>query len=106
MSKIIAVKIDVTKIDKTKLFEGKKGAKYLDAVLIENKDGTDQYGNNFMVTQSVSKEERLAGGRGAILGNAKYVGGGSKPQAKPAVKKSPIDDADVPNGDDSSEVPF
>lgn len=68
---MITLKLDVTKIDKAKLFAGKNGAKYLDIVLFERDDA---YGNNFMVVQSVSKEERQAGKRGAILGNGKYVG--------------------------------
>lgn len=82
--KTIAAKIDVTKIDKNRLFQGKNGAKYLDVILIE-KDGQDQYGNNFMVVQGVSKEEREQGIKGAILGNGKYMGkGGSKPEAAAA----------------------
>lgn len=65
---MITVRIDVTKIDKARLFKGKKGI-YLDIVLVETPD--DQYGNSHMVVQSVSKEERQQGVRGAILGNAK-----------------------------------
>lgn len=98
MSQIIAVKIDVTKIDKSKLFAGKKG-KYLDCVLIPSPN--DQYGNDFFVAQSVTKEEREAGTRGTILGNAKFVGGRSeqredkpKKEAKPA-KEENLDE-DVP----------
>jgi hypothetical protein len=71
--KIILVKMDVTKIDKNRLFKGAKGT-YLDFALMEH-DQPDQYGNDFMVVQSVSKEERLKGARGAILGNGKYAGG-------------------------------
>lgn len=72
MKKTISLKIDVTKIDKNKLFKGKKGT-YLDAVLFYNSE-KDQYDNNGMIVQSVSKEERDAGNRGAILGNAKEFG--------------------------------
>lgn len=77
---IVALKIDVSKIDKSRLFQGEKGT-YLDAVVFLN-DEADQYGNNGMITQSVSKEEREAGTRGAILGNVKIIGGGV-PQAAP-----------------------
>ena len=69
--KIISLKIDVSKIDKSKLFKGEKGT-YLDAVLFLN-DEKDQYGNNGMITQSISQEERKAGGKGVILGNAKLI---------------------------------
>lgn len=69
MKKTIALKIDVTKIEKERLFKGKKGT-YLDAVLMFDTDD-DQYGNNGMIVQSVSKDEREAGTKGNILGNAK-----------------------------------
>lgn len=74
--KIIAIKIDVTKIDKNRLFPGKNGRKYLDAVLFLNEEA-DQYGQNGMITQSVSKEERESGVKGAILGNVKVIRGGN-----------------------------
>lgn len=70
MSDKILLKIDVTKIDKDRLYQGKKG-KYLDAILIPTPDS--QYDQDFMICQSVSKEEREAGTRGPIIGNAKYV---------------------------------
>mgnify|MGYP007047551530 FL=1 len=72
MSKLIAIKIDVTKIDKERLYQGKKGS-YLDATVFLN-DEEGQYGDNGMITQSVSKEEREAGVKGAILGNVKILG--------------------------------
>ena len=81
MSKLIAIKIDVSKIDKARLFEGKKGS-YLDATVFLN-DEPGQYGDNGMITQSVSKEEREAGVKGNILGNVKILGefGDNKPAA-------------------------
>lgn len=66
---MITGKIDVTKIDKAKLFKGEKGT-YLDIVLIETPD--NQYGD-YMIVQGVSKEERKAGKKGAILGNGKNI---------------------------------
>ena len=65
-------KIDVTKIDKARLFQGKTGARYLDIALIETPN--NQYGDSHMIVQSVSKEEREAGVKGNILGNIKEVG--------------------------------
>lgn len=68
---IINLKIDLTKIDKSKLFKSEKtGSIYLDATLLL-KEEKDQYGNNGMVVQDITKEEREAGQKGAILGNAK-----------------------------------
>ena len=73
---MITGKIDVTKIDKAKLFKGEKGT-YLDIVLIETPDS--KYGD-YMIVQGVSKEERLAGKKGEILGNANNLQSKSKTQ--------------------------
>lgn len=71
MSKIgVNLKIDVTSIDKARLFKGQKGT-YLDATVFIEVDQADQYGNNGMITQSVSKEEQQQGVKGNILGNCK-----------------------------------
>jgi len=71
MATNISIKLDVTKIDKSKLFKGDKGT-YLDATILM-KDEPDQYGNIGMVVQNVNKEDRDAGVKGAILGNVKYI---------------------------------
>ena len=73
MSKI-AVKIDVKKISKDDLYAGKKGT-YLDAILIPNKDGASDYGDDGFVVQGVTKEKRDAGERGPIIGNWRFLGG-------------------------------
>jgi|TARA_R110000744_G_scaffold371170_1_gene482028 hypothetical protein len=85
----ISASIDVTKIDKAKLIDGKKGT-YLNITAFVNLDEKDQYDNNGMITQSVTQEEREAGTRGAILGNTKVFfkdEGGSNTTA-PKVKES------------------
>jgi hypothetical protein len=71
MATNIAVKLDVMKIDKKKLYQGEKGT-YLDAVIIM-KDEPDQYGNIGMIVQNSTKEEREQGIKGAILGNVRYI---------------------------------
>jgi len=78
--KTIAVNLDVKKIDKTKLYVGKKGT-YLDAVVFL-KDEADEYGNHGFIVQSVTKEEREKGVKGEILGNVKILGqqGNNEPQ--------------------------
>ena len=71
MSKIgVSLKIDVTNIDKARLFSGQKGT-YLDATVFIDIDQLDQYGNSGMITQDVSKEEKLQNVKGNILGNCK-----------------------------------
>jgi len=67
---VIQLKIDVNKISKERLYEGKKG-KYLTAAVIL-KDEPDQYGNDGFIVESISKEEREKGVKGTIIGNAKY----------------------------------
>ena len=71
MAQNISVRLDVSKIDKSKLYKGAKGI-YLDATIIM-KDSVDQYGNIGMIVQSISKEDKDAGQNGAILGNVKYI---------------------------------
>ena len=71
---ILAIKIDVMKIVRERLFQGKNGAKYLDAVVfIDNEKG--QYGDNGMIVQDVSKEEKANGIKGEILGNCRIIRG-------------------------------
>tara|TARA_R110002153_G_scaffold191269_2_gene344253 strand:+ start:15381 stop:15713 length:333 start_codon:yes stop_codon:yes gene_type:complete len=71
MSKIgVSLKINVKEIEKARLFQGNKGT-YLDATVFIDINNQDQYGNNGMITQDVSKEERDSGTRGNILGNCK-----------------------------------
>ena len=82
---MIAGKIDVLKIDKAKLFKGAKGT-YLDIAIIETPNG--KYGD-YMIVQSVSKEEREAGIKGAILGNAKNMGGGYVQPKRQAEQRPP-----------------
>lgn len=67
---MIAIKINVKRIDKAHLYAGEKGT-YLDAVL---HDKPDTYGNAGFVSQSVSKEARAKGVKGPIIGNWKHLG--------------------------------
>lgn len=92
MAKIVAIKIDVTKIDKARLYKGQKGT-YLDAIVFLD-DEADQYGNNGMITQSVSKEEREGGVKGNILGNVKIVGQTTNPESTNPESATPQNDQD------------
>lgn len=79
---MILLKINVSRIDKERLFEGRNGAKYLDAVMMEN-DQPDSYGNHFVIKQSISKEERMSGVKGAIIGNGKWTNTPAPAKADP-----------------------
>lgn len=100
MSKVaVALKIDVTKIDKARLFKGQKGT-YLDATIFLDLGEADQYGNHGMITQSVSKEAKAAGERGEILGNGKIVW-----REEDAPRQAPKQQSRQPEPD-FDEVPF
>jgi len=71
MASIIATSIDLTKIPKDKIINGKKG-KYLPITITLN-DELDQFGNNGPVVVQQTKEERDAKVAKVYLGNVKVV---------------------------------
>ncbi len=83
MSEMLSIKIDVTKILKDRLFRANSGAVYLDATLIPSKES--RYGDSHFIVQSLSKEDRLAGKKGPIIGNAKVIErkGAAQPKQEP-----------------------
>ena len=90
MSKIgVSLKIDVSKIEKARLFKGQKGV-YLDATVFIDTAELDQYGNSGMITQDVKKEEKDQGVKGAILGNCKVFWNDSaqQPQQQPQAQQA------------------
>jgi len=104
MSKIgVSLKIAVNKIDKERLFKGKNT--YLDATIFIDLDAADQYGNHGMITQDVTKAEKDAGERGAILGNGKIFWrdwSQGQSQARPAAQANGGQVAD----DFSDDIPW
>ena len=92
----LSVRIDVTKIDKARLYAGAKGT-YLDLTTFVNTEEKDQYENNGFISQSVDKEEREQGVQTPILGNVKVFftdGAQSAPQSTPQSKA--VIDEDIP----------
>lgn len=90
----VALKIDVTKLDKARFFRGQKGI-YADLTCFIDTENTSEFGDNGTISQSVSQEERKNGVNLPICGNAKifYTDGGNS-QAAPQ------------EGDSNSEIPF
>lgn len=83
MSKIaLGLKIDLSKMDMARIFNGKNGAQYLDATIFVDLEQLDQYGNSGMITQDVTKEEKAQKIQGNILGNGNvfWVENGQAPQ--------------------------
>jgi hypothetical protein len=68
MARPIKIKINVTKILKDYIFEGKNG-KYLNLVAWPNKNGIGQFGDTHFVSQDIPKEARGSGVQAPILGN-------------------------------------
>ena len=74
----LSVRIDVTKIDKSRLYKGAKGT-YLDLTTFVDTAVADQYENHGFISQSLTKEEREQKVQTPILGNVKvfYTDSGS-----------------------------
>lgn len=114
----VSLKIDVSKIDKARLFQGQKGI-YLDATAFIDLDQLDEYGNSGMITQDVSKDERAQGVKGNILGNSKvffkdgaqpqqdYRGHSGSNQANPTYGQQPQSQPQAQPADDfDQDIPF
>ena len=95
---MITVNINVTKIPRENIFEGKNG-KYVNLTLIENKNGPDQYGNHGFVALDVGKEARERGERGPILGNWKNL-------AAPATAPKTTPPKQGEDFDTEDDIPF
>ena len=96
----ISLRIDVTKIDKSRLYKGAKGT-YLDLTTFVDTEVADQYENHGFIAQSLTKDERDAQVQTPILGNVKvfYTDGSQTGIEKPAV-------ADMSIGDLDDDIPF
>ena len=96
--KLLSIKLDVSKIDKSKLFKGAKGT-YLDLTVALN-DEPDQYGNDVSAWHGQSKEEREAKTDKIFLGNGK-VFWQSEPKPKREIE---VHDPEVIERED--DLPF
>ena len=84
------------------IFIGEKGL-YCEISLLENRDGTDQYGQDGFATLDLGKQRREAGEKGAVLGNWKHIG---QPQARAATPPSRTATADASDEDFEDQIPF
>lgn len=103
MSDMLTAKINVTKIDKKRLFAGKQGT-YLDLVFIPTPDS--EFGD-YMIKQQCTKEEREAKVQMPILGNAKFLTRNPKSSpAKHSHKPAAAPASDSPQDPPEDDVPF
>jgi hypothetical protein len=88
MGQLLAISIDVTKLDKSRFVAGKKGT-YANLTISVN-DQDDAYGNNVSIWEGQTQEEREAKADRNFLGNGKVVWKGEdkgSQSSKPAPKK-------------------
>lgn len=111
-SKLIGIKIDLTKIDKTRIFAGKNGAKWYDIDVWIN-DEPDQYGNDASASTSQTKEERENKDRKTYLGNGKKLygwqedsGNNNRPATRQTAAGGPVSDSSDFAEDPDDDIPF
>lgn len=95
MSTIISASIDLTKIDKTRIIQGKNGAEYYNLTIIVN-DTKDQYGNDISVQQGQTKEERAVKAKAVYIGNGKKIWEGKTEPKQQSSNGSANDNDDLP----------
>ena len=71
MGATITFNLNLSKLDKGKIVQGKKGS-YYPLTLFVN-DDTDQFGNNVAVATGLTKEEREAGAKTDYLANGRVI---------------------------------
>ena len=91
---IISASIDLTKIDKSKIVEGKKGKYY--NITITVFDNKDQYGNNVSLTDPQDKEQREAKEPKNYLGNGKVVYSTNQTSQSEPLEQDENKDGDLP----------
>lgn len=100
--KLINLSIDLTKIDKSRIVEGKNGAKYY-SLTVEVKDQPDQYKNDVSCWTAQTQEERQAKANRTYLGNGRVIWS-SEPQA---VQAEPIPAPPITNQiNNGTNLPF
>ncbi len=108
MAKIgIEINIDVTQIDKSRLYQGKKGT-YLTLTGFVNLDEKDQYDNNGFITQKKNKDEPKDM-KMPILGNSRVFWSDMQPQQQSyqqAPQQAPAPQAAPGGFDDFEDCPF
>lgn len=68
---MLVLNLNVSKLEK-EFFWGDEGKQFADVMLFRTPDS--EYGDAYVVTQSISREAREAGRKGPILGNARFFG--------------------------------
>lgn len=104
MSATITFSIDLSKIDKSKVIQGKKGT-YYNLTAFVNED-VDQYGNNVAIATGLTKEEREAGAKTHYLGNGKVISTNGSISAVPLAQGQPSQQSAPAAPADDMDFPF
>ncbi|MBP8865937.1 MAG: hypothetical protein KBG63_05650 [Acetobacterium sp.] len=101
----INLSVDVTKLEKSRFFKGKKGT-YAKMTCFIDTEETSQFGDNGTITQELSKEDRDNGVKLPILGNAKIFWkdgqSGQQRKSRPQQQNNQNNGYDAEN----AEIPF
>ena len=97
----VEVRIDVTKIDKARLYVGEKG-KYLTMTTFIDLDQKDQHDNNGFIAHKKEKDEQ---GNTPILGNVK-VFWSEQGQSQPKPQQAPQQQYKQPADNFDDDIPF
>ena len=105
MAVIASIGIDLMKIDRTKIVEGKNGAKWLQLSVVIN-DEVDKFGNDASISIGQSKEEHDRKDKRTYLGNGRVVW---RNDGKPIHKTNP-DQGEItkpaPSSASPDDLPF
>jgi hypothetical protein len=108
MASLISANIDLTKIDKSKIYEGKKG-KYYPITIVVN-DELGQFGDAGYIQTEQTKEERDGKVPKTFLGNVKVVWTNGKNVAvtprEGEQQKSNVDILQSMAEDNTPDLPF
>lgn len=96
MSKLLSLSVDVSKITKDKLYQGKKGT-YL-KLTVSLQDEKDQFGNDVTCWEEQSQEERNSKSPKNYLGNGKVFW-----SSEPESNKQPSNES---NEEEDDDLPF
>ena len=98
----IEISIDITKIEKSRIYEGKSGKKYYRMTSFIDTENPGKYGDHGFVTAKKTKEESEAKATLPIIGNTKVFWSDSvdvQRQAAPTSEEAFIEDLE-------SDIPF
>lgn len=108
MSKLgISLNIDVTRLNKSKLYKGAKGT-YAKLTVFIDPNETDQYGNHGGITEEQTKEEQAAKAKKNYVGNAKVFWTDTTEQARNEGSQQQAATQQAPAGtqDFEDSIPF